>query len=213
MRYFKKGAQPVSLTAAKKKAGALFGNLDAPCKNDLRAALGTDQGWLCCYCMQRIEDDNTSTKIEHRQSQSLSPALQLDWKNLLLACLGGEGHSRDEQHCDTRKGHRSITLDPTNPNIEARIRYSIDGRVIADNAVRDTEVNDVLGLNVEFLQRNRRAALEGAIQAMERRDARSWSAKKLGQFLSDAEQPTHGRLDEYVGFVVWWLRKQVAKRP
>lgn len=56
-------------------------------KDDLRKALLAEQGDICCYCMQRIKIGKM--KIEHWKPQSTIKSLQLDYKNLLGACLGG----------------------------------------------------------------------------------------------------------------------------
>lgn len=210
MRYFKKGRAPNCLTAAGSKKGAAFGDLETSCKNRLRTALGREQGWLCCYCMQRINDNWRTVKIEHRQSRSTSPSLQLEWKNLLAACPGGQDGPRSDQHCDTRKGDRSISLDPTNPNIETEVHYLADGRVKSDNVMLDIELNEVLGLNQPFLRRNRKAKLDGFIAEMTRRDRRSWSVRTLENEVHRYEQPVNGELPEYLGVIVWWIRKKIA---
>jgi len=212
VRYFKKGIAPGCLTAAKRKAGATFEGIEHACKNEIRRALGRDQGWLCCYCMQRIEDDRNDVKVEHRRSQSDFPSLQLEWKNMLVACRGGEGKPPVEQHCDTRKGSRSISLDPSTPDIEDQVRYSTDGRVLGDNQRRDDELNKVLGLNQAFLCNNRKATLDGFIEALSRRNSHTWSVKMLQNEIRALETPTKGRLTPYLGVVVWWIRKKLSLR-
>ena len=34
-------------------------------KNELRQSLLKEQGYICCFCMRRIEDSNETTKIAH----------------------------------------------------------------------------------------------------------------------------------------------------
>ncbi|MGA7743201.1 MAG: retron system putative HNH endonuclease [Polyangia bacterium] len=210
MRYFKKGREPSSLTKEKRDGAVIFGNLSGSCKSDLRMALLRDQGNLCCYCMQRISDNPTGVKIEHRRSQSEFQALQLDWNNLLAACLGGQGKPPTEQHCDTCKGDRSIVLDPTKHIIDDQVEYSADGRVVADDRTLDRELDEVLGLNRKFLCNNRRAKLDGVIEAMTHRSPGRWSTRMLQKKIRDLQTPKDGDLPEYLGVVVWWIRKKLT---
>ena len=60
MLYIKKGKEPPSLTAYKKENNAYF---DGCNKEDIRKNLLKEQGYLCAYCMRRI--DQKHMKIEH----------------------------------------------------------------------------------------------------------------------------------------------------
>lgn len=211
MRHITKGAEPPRLVAEKKKRGGTYDGLSAACKSEIRQALLRDQGWLCCYCMQRIGDDWKAMKIEHFRSQAAHPELQVAWSNLLAACLGGEGLSRADQHCDTRKGERAITLDPTSSTVTSQIRYLRDGLIAGSTAAATQEVNSVLGLNHELLRRNRRARLDGMINAMMRVQRGAWGAAEIGRRIAFEETPRNGRLPEYSGMVVAWLRKRLAR--
>ena len=78
-------------------------------------------------------------KIEHWQCQARYPAEQLNYRNLLGACLGGDGQPPHLQHCDTRKGDRDLQWNPADPahHIETRVRYELDGTIRSDDAVFD----------------------------------------------------------------------------
>jgi uncharacterized protein (TIGR02646 family) len=162
--------------------------------------------------MQRIDDDRNGVKIEHRQSQSEFPSLQLEWKNLIIACRGGEGKTPADQHCDTRKGQRSISLDPSSPDIEGQVRYWTDGSMRGDTQLRDDELNEVLGLNQAFLCNNRKAALEGFISALNRRKNQTWSVRTLQSEIRDLETPLKGKLTPYLGVIVWWMKRKLSQR-
>ncbi len=102
MKQIKKGREPDSLLAHRKKSHANYDNFKE--KDDLRDSLMKEQGYICCYCMQRIAPNAEKMKIEHRQSQKRHPELQLDYQNLLASCKGNEGKAKHLQHCDTSKG-------------------------------------------------------------------------------------------------------------
>jgi len=102
MRAITKGAEPASLTAHRQTQRCDYDNYAD--KATLRQALVTDQRGICCYCMGRIRNGSATMKIEHWRCQSCYPDEQLNYRNLLGACLGGNGQPPHLQHCDTRKG-------------------------------------------------------------------------------------------------------------
>lgn len=108
MKRIIKGKETLSLVEHRLKPFADYDNYSE--KDELRVSLLTEQGHICCYCMQRISDSRM--KIEHWKSQDDYPELQLDYNNLLGACQGGEGSPKHLQHCDTRKGNTEITINP-----------------------------------------------------------------------------------------------------
>ncbi len=57
-------------------------------KEKLKVQLLEDQGYICCYCGQRIEHEY-HTRIEHVLPKSKYKKLTYDYNNLLVACRGG----------------------------------------------------------------------------------------------------------------------------
>ena len=216
MRFIDKGREPGCLAQHRARRDATYDNLPAECKDELRLALAREQGYLCCYCMQRLHPERDRMKIEHWAAQS-NPAgrsLQLAWKNLLGACRGNEGASRHEQHCDTRKGEQPITLDPLQRRCEDLVRYLGDGSIGARDSSIQRELDEVLNLNVAYLQRNRKAKLDAFLNTWARQHAGRWSDAQLGRRLQELQTPgADGRLDEYVGVITWWIRKRIGGLP
>jgi uncharacterized protein (TIGR02646 family) len=155
-----KGAEPNSLKQHRAQAHSDYDNYAH--KDELRAALAGEQRGLCCYCTGRIRPVSTEMKIEHWQCQTTYPKQQLVYGNLLGACLGGEGKSRAEQHCDTRKASDDLKWNPAIAAhvIESRLRYLADGTVESNDYEFNTQINDVLGLNLAYLKNNRKAVLD-----------------------------------------------------
>lgn len=114
MRTIIKGPEPHSLAEYRHTPGASFD--DYPDKPALRISLVAEQRGLCCYCLQRIQPQIGAMKIEHWHSRAPGryPAEQLDYSNLLGACMGNQGQPWDHQHCDTRKGDRDFSRNPAN---------------------------------------------------------------------------------------------------
>ncbi|MDF5726209.1 MAG: TIGR02646 family protein [Rhizonema sp. PD37] len=164
MKRIIKGKEPLSLVKHRLKTFADYDNYSK--KDELRASILTEQGHICCYCMQRISDSRM--KIEHWKSQDDYPELQLDYNNLLGACQGGEGSPKHLQHCDTRKGNTEITINPldTIKNCEDVIRFLGNGQIYSEDSAIDTELNDILNLNTETLINHRKEVLDLAIRQL-----------------------------------------------
>jgi uncharacterized protein (TIGR02646 family) len=155
-----KAAEPNSLTQHRAKAHTHYDNYAQ--KDELRTALVGEQKGLCCYCTGRIRAEPAAMKIEHWQSQAKYPQYQLNYGNLLGACLGGQGQAPPNQHCDTRKANRELRWNPATAAhmIESRLRYLADGTVESPDAAFNTQLHDVLGLNLAYLKNSRKAVLD-----------------------------------------------------
>ena len=211
----KKGAEPRSLIKHRKTAHNDYDNYDE--KEDLRQALVDEQRWLCCYCMGRIRPHINSMKIEHWQSQVRYPDKQLDYKNLLGACLGGNGKPVCLQHCDTRKGARDLKWNPANPShrIEVRVQYGADGSINADDADFNKQINDVLNLNLPSLKNSRKSSLGGFLDWWGKEKARIDGPVPRERFVRERERLTtgDGQLQPFCQVVVWYLDKRLESRP
>ncbi|QNN25096.1 TIGR02646 family protein [Planctomycetales bacterium ZRK34] len=208
MRAITKGAEPASLTQHRKSPHCDYENYAD--KDGLRVALHSEQRGLCCYCMGRIRANVGDMKIEHWQCQATYPQQQLVYRNLLGACLGGEGLPRHLQHCDTRKGNDDIRWNPADPahQIEARLKYDPDGTVRSDDAEFDGQLNNVLNLNHALLRNNRKGILDGVLGW--------WKAEKpipTDRIERELDRMTDGgELQPYRQVAVWWLRQKLENR-
>ena len=102
-------------------------------------------------------------KIEHWQSRAHYLDEQLNYRNLLGACKGGEGKKSGSQHCDTKKADRELQWNPADPEhrIEERIEYGADGAIQSKDATFDRQLNDVLNLNIRHIKNARKEAHSG----------------------------------------------------
>jgi uncharacterized protein (TIGR02646 family) len=211
MRTIRKGDEPASLTEYRATGGERNYE-DYPDKDVLRTYLVAEQRGLCCYCLSRIRAQPGAMKIEHWHAQAGYPAEQLDYSNLLAACRGNEGRSPRDQHCDTRKADRAISRNPANPlhQVEEMLRFGVDGRISSDDPIFDTELNDVLNLNLAFLKNNRKATLTGFTQMLPRRGQLSRS--QLDRWLRDwSGDSDAAELRPFCQVVVYWLRKRLSR--
>lgn len=161
MKTIIKGNEPVSLTQHRANKPSFYKNLP---KDDTRTSLLTEQGHICCYCMRRIpqSEKTPGSKIEHFLCQASHSQEELNYGNMLLACLGNEGSPKRLQTCDTKKRNLSLTYSPSNQarNIEDIIKYKPNGEIYSSDQTFNTELKEVLNLNVKNLIDNRRVIYE-----------------------------------------------------
>jgi uncharacterized protein (TIGR02646 family) len=208
MRNIQKQSEPISLTQHRCQSNADYDNYAD--KDDLRKSLVVEQKGICCYCMQRIRPTSQEMKIEHCLCQDNYEEKQLDYQNLLGACLGNEGKPKREQHCDTRKGNSNISFNPSNPvdNIESKIKYLGDGTIKSDEPQINQEINDTLNLNQSLLKKNRKAVLDGLKVFMDQSPPTGKIRKKLQEWNGDHDT----ELKEYCQVTVYYLRKKLNQR-
>jgi uncharacterized protein (TIGR02646 family) len=165
--------------------------------------------------MQRIKPDLHGMKIEHwaPQADPSTRHRELDWKNLLGACKGNEGAPWRDQYCDTRKGDAHLTLNPTDPSCEQRLRYLPDGTIASDDQVMNADLSRTLNLNYACLKNNRKAVLDALVNAMHRKySGHPWPETALEQKLAELQQfSAEGRLQEYCQVPIYWLRKRLGR--
>ncbi|WP_224247775.1 retron system putative HNH endonuclease [Hyalangium gracile] len=217
MRHIRKGPEPQSLLAYRQTEGASYDGLPQEAKDDIRAQLAREQGFLCCYCMQRITPDLHGMKIEHWAPQG-DPATrhrQLDWKNLLGACRGNEGQPLRAQHCDTRKGDIPLTVNPSDERCEQLVRFLADGSIESGTPAVNDDLNQTLNLNYALLRNNRKAALAGFLEAMRRKFPQlTWTDASLERALAELQQPNaRGQLQPYCQVLIYWLKKRMGLLP
>jgi len=210
MRTILKDTEPASLAQHRLTAHADFENYAD--KDNLRACLVREQRGLCCYCLSRIRPDGATMKIDHWHCREHHPTEQLDYGNLLGACLGGQGQSPDQQHCDTKKGMSLLSKNPAKPlhAVENFIRYEPDGTISSSDLEFDAELNDVLNLNVAFLKNNRKATLEAFKLTLLKRG--ELQRPTIERWLGDWNGESHpNELKPFCQVVVYWLRKRLAR--
>jgi uncharacterized protein (TIGR02646 family) len=209
MKKIIKQSEPRSLVKHRSQANANYDNY--PDKDDLRKSLLKEQGYICCYCMSRIKSDEM--KIEHWQPQTKYTSRQLDYRNLLGACMGNQGARPQNQHCDTRKGDSEITINPIegDKNCENLIKYRPDGKIYSDDVSINHDLNETLNLNLDFLKKNRSDALFIVIRKLDEKFSNKTWAKITVQKEIDKlnTKDENGFYDVYCQFVVSYLKSKL----
>jgi uncharacterized protein (TIGR02646 family) len=213
MRAINKGPEPPSLTQHRQTPPCNYDNYAG--KADLRYALVTEQRGLCCYCMGRIHSGPTVMKIEHWLCQAHYATEQLNYRNLLGACLGGEGQPSHRQHCDTRKGDSALQWNPADPahHVETRVHYLPDGSIRSDDATFDAQLTEVLNLNLAVLKNNRKGVYDAVLAWWRHETSRSQGPVPHKRLERERHRHTagDGMLAPYSQVAVWLLGQRLAR--
>jgi len=165
MRWIKKNAPPHEFQEYTRADNASYEDMDKDVGTALRESLFNEQYGVCAYCQKRL--NIKETKIEHHCERSIcngendTQDRRLDYANLLLVCLG-KGGENDDLHCDTHKATLDQTkglpmqINPTTKNHIATISYSRTGLIRSSNPLFDSELNEILNLNLDYLKKLRK---------------------------------------------------------
>lgn len=169
MKFIHKSTSPAELEKYKQTEGARFDDMDSTTKQAVRASLVKEQGYLCCYCGMRIENNYHST-IDHIKPQGVKEYedLQLDYNNLICSCDGDEQNRSNKtkaekkkfpSHCNNIKGHQIIKISPLDIDCESKFEFDEEGNI--DGIDQDAKATiKVLGLDCSTLNTDRKAAIQ-----------------------------------------------------
>ena len=211
MKIIKK-SEPVLLTKYKTQPeNSGYDGLPQDTKNAVRQQLLGEQGYLCAYCMQRLENDPLKTKIEHWHCQENYRNEQLDYRNMLVVCKGNEGKPPENQHCDTKKGSKELHYNPSEkthyPVFEKHITYSGDGTIKSTKSALKTDL-EVLNLNYSRLKANRKEVLTGIQQVLSEKSGER-TLSEIQQLLASWQKKEAGKYKEYCGIACYYLNKKL----
>lgn len=214
MLYIKKGQEPESLIKYRKNKFAYFDGYKE--KDDIRKKLLEEQGYLCAYCMRRIDMEHM--KIEHWYPEDrLSDVERLDYRNMLGACLGHiDGTKGSDDTCDTHKENSIITVNPQDRTILKKIEYrSSTGEIYSEDEKIQKDLSETLNLNSNrhLLMKNRKAILESVIFEMSKMKQKgNWNRKFIESIKAQYEDADlYGKKKEYAGIVLWYLEKRLRQ--
>lgn len=223
MKWIKKDTEPESLKEHRDSPDSIEPSYKNYRDRDtLRLSLLKEQGYLCCYCLGEISKENM--KIEHWKPQSKYREKELEYKNLLAACKGGEirkerGVSRGKKerkeslHCDSRKGNMEIKIDPTDPDCEKLVEYGSEGNIFSTDQQIDEDLNKTLNLNKHQLKEQRAEALDAILKALPEKYSGPPSQIELeAEIKRMGERKKDGTYREYCMYIIDGLTKILERR-
>lgn len=158
-------------------------------------ALLAEQHGLCAYCTRAVAATNMG--VEHHSPRT--PSNELTWSNLFAVCKFSEGMRRDEQTCDVRKGSTPIRINPLTRAHISTLGYGSDARMASSNPEFQKEIDAVLGLNVDWLRRLRKAAWEGFRDGLVKRHQKEWTPAMIMRKLDGVEAWEFGGCIQFKG--------------
>lgn len=206
-----KGIEPNQWMLIRRTPGMTY---DAADKTDLRASLLNEQGFICGYCMRRI--DAAHSRIEHLKPQSLSmsqgkPEETLDYTNMIVCCDGDINSSNSEKqfHCDRHKKENSIHFTPFDQYVIDSISYSSKtGEIKSSDSKINDDINKVLNLNLGRLKENRRAILQGVLVMLGTK--KDWKKSEIQSLLNHyINKDANGQKKAYCGIAIWFLSSRL----
>ena len=212
MIYIKKGKEPDSLTKYKKQKFAYYDGYNE--KDDVREMLLKEQGYLCAYCMRRI--DINHMKIEHWFPENeLSDIERLDYRNMLGSCEGhidGTNGKKDDT-CDSHKSGDKITVNPLDNSTLCSIKYNSEGKIYSDNNIIENDIDVILNLNSEkhLLKLNRKSMLKQVREELCKMQKRGiWGRNVLEKVKNKyINADENGYKKEYAGVAIWYIDKKL----
>ena len=214
MIFIKKAAEPFALTHFRLSTpDASYDGLPTDVKGEIRSRLLKEQGFICAYCMSRIDLENPNNiNIEHyvpRNGSYANPSMELDFRNMLGVCPGNEGKPLKSQTCDRHRRNELLSVSPLFESSVGKIRYSSDGSIKSDDPNIDKDLDKTLNLNEVLLKENRKAALRMLEKELHDKKAKgAWKniAIRYIEKLNDAERKT-----PFCGILLWRLQKLVKQ--
>ena len=160
MKHIKKSEEPQEFKDWKQQQKSTginynYESFQNPEKRLVHSALLSDQGYICCYCCQKIEKE--TSHIEHFSPQSKTDAeLSVTYSNLLASC-GSSQHW--PKHCGNQRENHPIPVSPLQTNCEEYFRYTGEGEIIPTNNLelqeKAKETIEILNLNHYDLKQRR----------------------------------------------------------
>lgn len=217
MRYIQKRSEPESLTQYKKQQGAYYDGYDR--KDDVRESLLKEQGYLCGYCMKRLESCE-DVKIEHiipQSNLSEDERAALDYRIMIGVCYGNEGNPKKELTCDAHRGNEDLSVDPFNAFSISLIKYYSDGTIYSEDENINKDLNSTLNLNYNgpgvYLKENRKEVLNACKEKLKKNKKQGlWTKSMLQRMLIEYEYPdADGKLKPYSGIAVSYLKAKINR--
>ncbi|CAI8941004.1 TIGR02646 family protein [Pseudomonas sp. IT-196MI5] len=194
-----KGTEPALFTQWKALANEgwtpSYSILRNPEKQALHDSLLREQGYVCCYCGNKITRE--SSHIEHFRPQHHFVHLDLEYTNLHASCQG-ETEDPKPAHCGHSKGNKfdeNSNVSPLDEDCESRFRFTLIGRIEATDTDKPAEnMINILALDISFLNNRRKEKLEGIF---DNEFLASFSIEELEAIIQRYRHPRDGQHEAF----------------
>lgn len=218
------------LIAFKNDINGTYANLPKVLGEDLLTSLLKEQGYICAYCMKKINQDNST--IEHIVGQSykvgdrdLGKENELRYENLLAVCLG---NSCKELNCDKSRSkyqkERPLYVNPLENRIMSNIKFTNNGLIFYEDFIEIDKIKElkdhishsesenikydiqtILNLNCNDLKEKRKVLIEAL-----KKYTNNWSDKeKIRKKLQSYELKSNSEYEELCQVAIYFLSKKL----
>ncbi|MDZ8186716.1 MAG: retron system putative HNH endonuclease [Nostoc sp. ChiSLP02] len=210
MKFINKSEEPASFTDWKNNANEnwqpSWSILSNPQKTDVHNSLLKEQGFICCYCGRKINNENSH--IEHLKPRTTYPELVLEYTNLLASCQK-DTVPKEPLHCGKKKDKwhdKHLFVSPLDINCAEFFRYTDDGQILAaNNSERqlpgETTI-DKLGLNIDKLIDLRAKALEPILEIINT----ITDEERQELIIGYSEINSRGHYEEFCAAIIYLLK-------
>jgi uncharacterized protein (TIGR02646 family) len=179
-----------------------------PIKQEIRDSLCVEQGYLCCFCMNRIEPDMNSMQIAHIKNQADYLDIDCNYNNHMGSCSS-------RKSCNATQRNRDLKfdlIDSTHP-IKYHIAFDCNGTISSSDAEFEIQINDWLMLNSKqmFLKQNRSEIYKSVIHELDKVSNFGEKKKKAARLLEHWKSRDAGKLRPFCGVAVWILEKKISQ--
>ncbi|MDY0321514.1 MAG: retron system putative HNH endonuclease [Arcobacteraceae bacterium] len=133
-------------------------------KKEFTQALIVEQGYICCYCEQKL--DISDSHLEHFIPQNLDEFSEylFDYNNILCSCQL-ELESGAPRHCGNSKGSwydKDLLVSPLDPMCETKFTYTLDGQISHTDEASKLTIKH-LQLDIDKLNKLRESAIDSIL--------------------------------------------------
>lgn len=177
-------------------------------KQEIREHLCEEQGYICCYCMRRINPDARSMQIAHIENQADHRDLDCQYSNMLGSCSCGET-------CNQKQKEHDLKYSPEDDShsILDFILFETDGTIKSTDPEFDIELEQILNLNSasQYLKQNRAEIYKRVKNELKKTLSFNEKKAKAHRLLDFWQSRADGKLREYCGVAIWYLEKQLQR--
>lgn len=169
-------------------------------KKDLRKALVQEQGYICCYCQQRITLC-PKTEIEHIFPREFciedKKYLAIEYNNLIASCEGNQPKYFDKTkqkyerrhedlgnkivHCNNFRKSEDLPITPLFDRCEEYFIYTYEGDILTVENNNDAQ-KSIDNLNLKILNKKRKEYIEGTLFKLDD------NFESTGEFVDDFDK-------------------------
>jgi uncharacterized protein (TIGR02646 family) len=225
MRFIQKRQEPSEFATWKQKANTNWQpnweNFQKPEKITVHNALLEEQGHICCYCGQLI--DQANSHIEHFQPRTDYPELSLSYGNFLASCPGYPTDDNQkiqppklpQEFCGQKKGawyEADLTVSPLEQDCASYFRFGSRETITSTRETLKATAAGVtiqeLGLNHAVLTLSRKRLINGVLQ-----DVESLTTEEIQQLIELYDRPdSAGRFTPFCTAIIYRLQDELNFR-